>query len=139
MFWKFESKSHHSSTSINCCSSSSFLRISRNQVSLSIFTSSYNQACHKSDVQEGAIVKSGYHIMVTHDMKSDKHCVLCGVVAMAVDLSKLGTKSGKKYGEQLDDPVYVCGSQNVLSTGQLIDFCDPTLTVMDCVEKLSTR
>ena len=57
--------------------------------------SSYNQACHKSDVQERGIVKSGRHVIVAHDTILDKDYVLRGVAAMAVDLSKFGTISGR--------------------------------------------
>ena len=83
-----EKKSHHSSTSIYCCNSSSRFRISRYQIFLSIITSSYNQACRKSDVQGGRIVKSGRHVMFAHDISSEKDYILRGAAAMAVYLSK---------------------------------------------------
>ena len=41
-----------------------------------------------------------------------------------VDLSKLVSVSGKNYGEPLNDLVCVCGFENALSAGQLIDFDD---------------
>ena len=86
--------------------------------------SSYNQAYRKGVVQDGRILKSGRHVMAAHNVTSDKDYVLCGATAMAVDLSKLGTISGKKYGEPLNDPVCVCGFEKDLSAGKLIDFSD---------------
>ena len=77
--------------------------------------------------------------MVAHEVISDKDYVLRGATATAVDLSKFGTISGKKYGEPLDDSVCVCGFEKTLSTGQLIDFGDPVHPVMDRMEHLSTR
>ena len=58
---------------------------------------------------------------------------------MPVDLSKLGTISGKKYGDPQDDPVCVCDFEKSLSARQVIDFGDPVRLVMDCIEQLSTR
>ena len=58
---------------------------------------------------------------------------------MAVDYSKLGTISGKRYGEPRDDPECVCGFEKVLSAGKLIEFGDRARPVMDCIEQLSIR
>ena len=69
--------------------------------------SPYNQTFRKNDVQEGRIVNSGRRVMLAHDTTSDKDYVLRGAIAMAIDLSKFGIISGKKYGEPLDDPMCV--------------------------------
>ena len=58
---------------------------------------------------------------------------------MRIDLSQLGNISGQKYGEQLSDPVCVCGFEKALSAGELIDFGDPLRPVMECIELISTR
>ena len=58
---------------------------------------------------------------------------------MTVDLNKLGSISGKKYGEPLDDPVCVCSFEKVLLAEELIDFGDPVRPMMDCIEQLSKR
>ena len=99
---------------------------------------SCDQACRKSDVQERGIVKSGRCVMVAHHTTLNKDCILRGAAVMAIDISKLGTISGKKHGEPLDDPVCVCGFEKALSAGQLIDFSDPVRPAMDCFEQLST-
>ena len=71
--------------------------------------SSYNQVCRKSDVQRGRIVKSRCHVMVAHDLRSDKDYVLLGAAEMSVDLCKLDNISGRRCGEPLDDHVCVYG------------------------------
>ena len=75
---------------------------------------SCDQACRKSDVQEGVIVKSERRVMVAHDTTSNKDCILRGTASMAVDLSKLCFGFGKKYGEPLCDPICVYGFENAL-------------------------
>ena len=77
--------------------------------------------------------------MVAHGMLLDKDYVLCDAAAMAVDLSKLGSISEKKYEEPLDDHVCVYSFEKALSAGQLIDFGDSVRPAMDCIEQLSTH
>ena len=137
-FWKSESKSRHSSTSLYCCSSSSRFSIFLYQCSLCIVISSHNQASRKGGVQDGRIVKSWRHVMVAHDVISNKDYVLRDAAAMVDDFSKLGNISVKKYEAPLADPVGVCGFEKALSAGQLIYFGDPVRPVMDCIEQLST-
>ena len=76
-------------------------------------------------MQGGRITKSELLVMVAHDTTSGKDCFPRGVTAVLVYLSKFGTTSGKKYGEPLEDPLCVCGFENALSAGRLIDFEDP--------------
>ena len=100
-------------------------------ISLSIIMSSRDQAFREGDVQEGCIVKTEDSVMVAHDTTSNKDCVFRDAAAIAIDLSKLGSVSGKKYGEPLGDPICVCGFKKALSVGQLIDFGDPARRVKD--------
>ena len=67
--------------------------------------SSYNESSRKGCVQDGQIVNSRRHAMVAHTTKLDKDCAFRGSSAMKIDLSKLGSIPGKKYGELLNDPV----------------------------------
>ena len=76
--------------------------------------SSRYSTSHKGEVQEGRIAKPMRRVMVGHDATSSKDRVLRAAAEMTVDLSKLGTISGKKYGEQLDEPVCVCGFEKAL-------------------------
>ena len=43
--------------------------------------------------------------------------------------------SGWKYGESLVEPICVCSFKNTFSAGQLIEFGDPALPVINCIEK----
>ena len=79
----------------------------------------------KNNVQEGRVVESGCRVTATYNMSLNKDCRLRGASAMTVDFGKLGTISGKKYGEPLEDLVCVCGFENALLTGQLIERGDP--------------
>ena len=70
-------------------------------------------------MQEVGIVKSGPLVMIVHDTTSDRDYVLRGAAAMTSDLRKLDTISRKKYGDQLDVPVCVCGFEKALLAGEL--------------------
>ena len=60
-----------------------------------------------SGVQSGRIVKSERRAMIAHDMTLNKDYFLRGASAVAVDFSKFGIVSGKKYEEPLVDTVCV--------------------------------
>ena len=100
---------------------------------------SRDQACQKSDVQEGRIVKSVRRVNVAHQSTCNKDSFFRGETVIAVDFSSFDCLSEKEYGEPLDEPIFVCGFEKALSAGLLIDFGDPTRPVTDCIEQLSTR
>ena len=58
-------------------------------------------------MQEGQVLKWVRHVMVAHDMTSDRDNLLRDAAAMAVDLNNFDIMFGKKYGEPSDDPVCV--------------------------------
>ena len=81
--------------------------------------SSYNQACRRNDVQEERIVRSGRHVMVVHDTKSDIDYVLCGATAIKVDLSQFSSIPEKKCRDPLGDLLCVYDFEKALSAGSL--------------------
>ena len=99
-----------------------------------VITSSGDGVDRYSGIKCGTIVRSARRVMIAHDTTSNKDCFFRGAAAMVVDISKLGSVSGKKYGEPLGDPVCVCSFEKAILAVQLIDFGDPVRPVMDCIE-----
>ena len=84
-------------------------RGSQSHISLLVIMYSGDDVRHYSGVQSGSIVKSRHPIMISQDTTSNNDWFIRGAAAVAVELSKLGSVSRKKYGEPLVDHVFVCG------------------------------
>ena len=58
--------------------------------------------------------------MIAHNSLCDKHHLLSGATAMAVDFNKFGCLWNIKYGKAIGEAVCVCGFEKAFSAGQLI-------------------
>ena len=64
----------------------------------------------------------------------NKDNLLSGALDIAVDFSKLGCISDKRYGEPLGETIFVCGFEKAFSAGQLIDSGYLARSVINCIE-----
>ena len=87
--------------------------------------SSHDQACRKSEVQEGCIVESRRGVMIVHQSSCNEYSFFRSAAVIALDFIKFGSFSEKKYGEPLDELICVYVFEKALSAGQMIDFGDP--------------